>query len=108
MTKNFDHHKIDEIIHSRIRLSIMAALATVDVMDFLTLLDEVNTTKGNLSVHLSKLEENGYIVTEKKFVKKKTLTLCKITPEGITAFHEYLNMVEEFARKAATGKDSNQ
>lgn len=100
MSKQFDHQKIDEIIHSRIRLAIMAALATVDEMDFLTLLDEVNTTKGNLSVHLTKLEECGYIFIEKKFEQKKPVTLCRITNAGITAFQEYLSMVEEFARKA--------
>lgn len=101
MTKQFDHQKIDDVIHSRIRLAIIAALATVDEMDFITLLDEVNTTKGNLSVHLSKLEENKYVKIQKKFVGKKPLTTCKITSKGMSAFEEYLAMVEEFAKKTS-------
>lgn len=99
MGRQFDHQKIDEIIHSRIRLSIMAALATVDEMDFTSLLNEVNTTKGNLSVHLTKLEESGYIKIEKKFAGKKPLTLCRITRLGSNAFNEYLEMVSEFAKR---------
>jgi len=98
MTRQFDHRKIDVVLHSRIRLAIMAALATVDEMDFLTLLDEVNTTKGNLSVHMSKLEESKYIKIDKKFVNKKPVTSCRITKKGLTAFQEYLDMVEQFAK----------
>ena len=99
MSNQFDHQKIDEIIHSRIRLSIMAALATVDELDFLSLLDEVNTTKGNLSVHLTKLEESGYVEIIKKFEGKKPVTRCKITDAGLKALQEYLLMVEEFSKK---------
>ncbi len=98
MTSTFDHEKIDEIIHSRIRLAIMAALATVDQIDFTTLLKEVNTTKGNLSIHLTKLEEAGYVRIEKKFVNKKPLTLCSVTKRGSSALHAYLDMVTAFAK----------
>ncbi len=98
MTKQFDHQKIDIILHSRIRLAIMAALATVDEMDFLALLEEVNTTKGNLSVHMSKLENAKYIKIDKKFVSKKPVTSCKITKKGLQSFREYLDLVGEFAK----------
>lgn len=98
MSNQFDHKKIDEILHSRIRLSIIAALATVDETDFNTLLKEVNTTKGNLSVHLTKLESSGYVKIEKQFVDKKPLTTCKITKNGLKALKEYLNMVEEITK----------
>lgn len=100
MSKQFDHSQIDEIIHSRIRLSIMAVLATVDVMDFITLLNEVNTTKGNLSIHLSKLEECKYVKIDKRFIDRKPVTLCRITSKGLNALQEYLDMVSEFAKKA--------
>lgn len=99
MSKQFDHTKIDEIVHSRIRLSILAALATVDEIDFTTLMNEVNTTKGNLSVHLTKLENKGYVTIKKQFVGKKPLTTCKISEEGFNALKEYLDMVEEFAKQ---------
>lgn len=98
MKKQFDYKKINDVIHSRIRLAIMAALATVDEMDFKSLLNEINTTKGNLSVHLSKLDEKKYVKIKKKFIGKKTSTTCCITKKGLKAFQEYINMVEEFAK----------
>lgn len=100
MSKNLDHQKIDDLLHSRIRFSIMVALATVDETDFLTLLKEVNTTKGNLSVHLTKLEDAGYVKIIKKFVGKKPITLCKITKKGSAALDDYLKMIEQFAKIA--------
>lgn len=100
MSKNLDHQKIDDLLHSRIRFAIMVALATVDEIDFLTLLSEVNTTKGNLSVHLTKLEDAKYVQIVKKFVGKKPLTLCKITKVGSEALDNYLKMIEQFAKIA--------
>lgn len=100
MSKDLDHQKIDDLLHSRIRFAIMVALATVDEIDFLTLLDDVNTTKGNLSVHLTKLEEAKYVEITKKFVGKKPLTLCKITKIGSKALDDYINMIEQFAKIA--------
>jgi len=100
MPRELDHQKIDDLLHSRIRFAIMVALATVDEIDFLSLLDEVNTTKGNLSVHLTKLEEAKYIAIIKKFVGKKPLTLCKITTKGSKALEDYLTMIEQFAKIA--------
>ncbi len=61
MSKQFDYQKIDVYLHSRIRLSIMALLSTVDEIDFTTLCKEVNATKGNVSVHLKKLEALGFL-----------------------------------------------
>ncbi len=100
MSKDLDHQQIDDLLHSRIRFAIMVALATVDEIDFLTLLAEVNTTKGNLSVHLTKLEEAKYVEITKKFVGKKPLTLCKITKLGSKALDDYLKMIEQFAKIA--------
>ncbi len=99
MGKLFDHQNIDALLHSRIRLSIIAVLVTVDEIDFSTLCKEVNTTRGNLSVHLKKLEDGKYIRIDKKFVNKKPLTTCKVTKKGMKAFQEYLDMVEQFSRQ---------
>ena len=98
MGKLFDHQKIDELLHSRIRLSIVAVLVTVDEVDFSTLCNEVNTTRGNLSVHLKKLEDGKYIKIDKKFVDKKPRTTCKISKKGLKAFQEYLDLVEQFSK----------
>ena len=98
MSKQFDHENINVIIHSRIRLAIMAILATVDEIEFTVLCREVNTTKGNLSAHLKKLEDNKYIKVNKNFVNNKPLTTCKATRKGMKAFQQYLDMVEQFAK----------
>ena len=93
---NFDYQSIDNEIHSRIRLAIMAVLASVDDMDFNAIKKAVNTSDGNLSVHLKKLEETGHIAIEKKFVGRKPLTTCRITDEGRKSFEEYIQTVEKF------------
>lgn len=98
MDKLFDHQNIDVLLHSRIRLSIIAVLVTVDEVDFSTLCNEVNTTRGNLSVHLKKLEDGKYIKIDKKFVDKKPRTTCKISKKGLKAFQEYLDLVEQFSK----------
>ncbi len=99
MSKQFDYQKIDVYLHSRIRLSIMALLSTVDEIDFTTLCKEVNATKGNVSVHLKKLEEGKYIKIDKTFVDKKPLTTCKATKKGAKAFRDYLDMIEQFTKQ---------
>lgn len=95
----FDHKNIDEILHSRMRLAILAILSTVDEIDFTSLCKEVNTTNGNLSAHLKKLENISYITIEKQFVDKKPLTTCKVTEKGLKAFQDYLDMVEQLIKQ---------
>jgi len=98
--EKFDYQQIDNFIHSRIRLAIMAVLASVEEMDFVAIKEAVNTTDGNLSVHLKKLEENGYIKIEKKFVNNKPLTSCSLTEMGEKAFQEYITTVENFLKES--------
>ena len=69
----FDYQQLDDIIHSRIRLAIIAVLVTVDEAEFTFLKDKVNTTDGNLSTHLKKLEESGYVAVRKTFEKRKKI-----------------------------------
>ena len=75
----FDIGEIDEVIHGRMRLGIMAWLADAEVADFNTLKAMMNATQGNLSVHLRKLEDAGYIEIEKSFLGRKPLTRARIT-----------------------------
>ena len=70
----FDYQQLDEIIHSRIRLAIMAVLITVDEAEFTFLREKVNATDGNLSTHLKKLEEAGYIAVNKSFENRKPVS----------------------------------
>jgi len=80
---------VDRLIHEPSRAIILSILSTVDSADFLYLQRETNLTKGNLSVHLSKLESAGYIDIEKTYRGKVPLTLCRLTDIGRTAFEDY-------------------
>lgn len=90
----FDVSKIDEVIHGRMRLGIVAYLAGAEVADFNALKDALSATQGNLSVHLRKLEEAGYITIEKGFHGRKPLTRARLTPQGRAAFADYLRTME--------------
>ena len=90
----FDHTELDDVIHGRLRLGIMAYLSTVSPAPFVELKAKVNATDGNLSTHLSKLEEAGYVRMEKSFVGKKPLTRVYLTPAGRTAWIGYLNRLQ--------------
>lgn len=81
--------ELDRTIHEPARLMIVALLAAVKVADFQYLNLATGLTKGNLSVHLSKLEEAGYVAIEKTFKGKYPLTLCRLTEEGREALASY-------------------
>ncbi|QGZ96914.1 winged helix-turn-helix domain-containing protein [Terricaulis silvestris] len=90
----FDHTEIDDVIHGRLRLGVMAYLSTVSPAPFVELKGKVNATDGNLSTHLSKLEEAGYVRIEKKFEGKKPLTLVHLTKDGREAWIGYLSRIQ--------------
>ena len=90
----FDHTEIDDVIHGRLRLGVMAYLSTVSPAPFVELKAKVNATDGNLSTHLTKLEEAGYVKIEMKFAGKKPLTLVHITKQGRAAWIDYLNRLQ--------------
>ena len=81
--------ELDRVIHEPARLLIVTMLATVVEADFLYLLQATELTKGNLSTHLAKLEEAGYVEIEKAFRGKIPLTLARLTREGLSAFQNY-------------------
>lgn len=95
----FDIGKIDDVIHGRMRLGIMAYLADAEVADFTELRAVLEATQGNLSVHLRKLEEAGYIEIEKSFLNRKPLTRARITVAGRTAFAAYLDAIAKLVRE---------
>jgi DNA-binding HxlR family transcriptional regulator len=80
---------LDRMIHEPARLTIMALLSSVTSADFLFLLNQSGLTKGNLSVHLSRLEEAGYIQVEKTFRGKLPHTEYRLTQKGKLAFDQY-------------------
>jgi DNA-binding transcriptional ArsR family regulator len=87
---------IDRLLHEPSRTIIVAILAAVESADFLYLQRETGLTKGNLSVHLSKLEEAGYVNIEKTYRGKVPLTLCCLTDEGRKAFDAYRKQLKQF------------
>jgi DNA-binding transcriptional ArsR family regulator len=81
--------EVDRVIHEPARLMVVALLAAVKEADFQYLHTTTGLTKGNLSVHLSKLEEAGYVAIEKTFKGKYPLTLCRLTEKGREALASY-------------------
>jgi DNA-binding transcriptional ArsR family regulator len=88
--------EIDRAIHSPARLKIIALLAVVESADFTFILNQTGLTRGNLSSHLSKLEEVGYIHVKKEFVDRIPRTLISLSATGkraIEAYRENMNLV---------------
>jgi DNA-binding transcriptional ArsR family regulator len=81
--------ELDRIIHEPGRLMILALLAAVKECDFLYLLNETEMNKGNLSSHLTRLEEAGYVQIEKTYRGKVPQTLVRLTEHGRAAFNDY-------------------
>ncbi|MBV8889046.1 MAG: transcriptional regulator [Alphaproteobacteria bacterium] len=91
---DFDHAAIDELLHSRVRLAIVAFLAGAAMADFSAVRQATKTTDGNASVHLRKLEDAGYIAVEKRFVARKPQTLYALTERGRQALLDYVTHLE--------------
>jgi len=85
---------LDRVIHERMRLGIISALAANDKLSFSDLKKLLNTTDGNISVHARKLEDAGYVTMEKSFKGRVPLTEYAITKEGKKALERYLNHME--------------
>jgi DNA-binding MarR family transcriptional regulator len=88
-----DLGRIDDVIHGRMRLGIMVYLSDADSADFTELKTVLEATQGNLSVHLKKLEEAGFVAIDKSFKDNKPLTRVSITREGRKAFSAYLDAI---------------
>jgi DNA-binding HxlR family transcriptional regulator len=80
---------LDRVIHEPSRLLLVALLSSIESADFLFLLKESSLTKGNLTVHLSRLEEAGYIQVQKTIRGKFPHTEYQLTQQGRTAFDQY-------------------
>lgn len=85
---------LDRVIHERLRLGIVSALAVNDSMTFVELKNLLNTTDGNLSVHARKLEEAGYVACAKSFADRVPKTEYRLTAAGRRALEKYLGHME--------------
>ena len=88
--------ELDMLLHSQVRLAIMSVLIGVKTAEFSFLLENINTTKGNLSFQLNKLNEAGYIRIVKSFKGNYPLTTCEITEKGIHAYETYVNAIADY------------
>ena len=95
---NHETRQLDRLIHDRIRLGIMSALAGSESLSFGELKELLQTTDGNLSVHARKLEEAQYIACAKSFEGRVPRTRFRLTPAGRRAFESYLNHMEALIR----------
>ena len=91
---DYDHASIDEILHSRVRLAIVAFLAGAKNAEFSAVRDAIRTSDGNASVHLRKLEDAGYIAVQKRFVARRPQTLYALTARGKEALLQYVAHLE--------------
>lgn len=88
--------EIDQVIHAPARLMVLTYLYVVDSADFVFLKNMTGLTWGNLSTHLSKLEEAGYVSIKKEFENKKPHTMIRLTNPGREAFREYKQAMQLF------------
>jgi len=93
-----DIASFDRLIHEPARLAIMAILSACESADFTYLLNATGLSKGNLSAHLSKLEEGGYVAILKSFKGKYPNTTCALTTAGRKAFVAYRKQYLALAR----------
>jgi len=99
-TNPFDHGQIDDVIHGRLRLGIMAYLSTVSPAIFGELKEKVGATDGNLSTHLRKLEDAGYVRQEKRFVGRRPQTRVFLTDPGRKAWLGWIERMQGLMRAA--------
>ncbi len=100
---DFDYQQIDDLIHSRIRLAVIAALHTMGSASFSMIKKSVGATDGNLSVHMRKLEDAGYLEVEKSFVERKPVSIYSLTTSGKAALKAYILYLENMLPLKGTG-----
>ena len=92
--------ELDRLLHDRMRLGIVSALAAGDEMSFTDLKSALNATDGNLSVHARKLEEAGYVACTKTFSGRTPRTDYKLTASGRRALEKYLDHMDALIKAA--------
>lgn len=87
---------LDPLLHSELRLAIMSLLISAEEAEFPYIKEQTGATAGNLSVQVDKLSAAGYIEVEKTFKGKRPCTICRITPDGIKAFEQYVEAIKSY------------
>ena len=87
---------LDPILHSQLRLSIVSLLVGLEEAEFVYLREKTNTSAGNLSLQLDKLQKAGYVSIKKGFKGKYPVTTCKLTSKGLKAFERYVTTIKSY------------
>ena len=87
---------LDPILHSQLRLSIVSLLVGLEEAEFVYLKEKTNTSAGNLSLQLDKLQKAGYVSIKKGFKGKYPVTTCKLTSKGFKAFERYVTTIKSY------------
>jgi DNA-binding MarR family transcriptional regulator len=87
--------ELDRVVHEPARLAVMALLYVIDSADFTFLMNQTGLTWGNLSAHMSKLEEAGYIEVEKSFKGRRPNTSLRLSTQGRAALREYVRKMKQ-------------
>jgi DNA-binding MarR family transcriptional regulator len=93
---------LDRLVHEPARLAVMALLYVIDSADFIFLMNQTGLTWGNLSAHMTKLEEAGYIEVEKSFKGRRPNTNLRMTPVGRAVFQEYVSKMKRILQEFPT------
>ena len=86
---------LDRVVHEPARMAVMSLLYVVDSADFTFLMNQTGLTWGNLSAHMSKLEEASYVEVEKSFKGRRPNTALRLTRQGREAFREYVRTMKQ-------------
>ena len=96
--------KLDRVIHERQRLAIMSLLAATSELSFTDMRDTLGMTDGNLTAHIQKLQEAGYVSVTKSYQAKRPLTTYALTAPGKRAFTAYIDLLERIVRQTKPGE----
>jgi DNA-binding transcriptional ArsR family regulator len=105
---DFDHNAIDEVLQSRVRIAIVAFLASAGEVDFSDIRDAIRTTDGNASVHLRKLEDASYVTVDRRFVGRKPQTVYALTERGRKALLDHVAHLERLLRPGRAVKEKGK
>ena len=87
---------LDPVLHNQLRLAIVSLLVGVESADFNFLLEKTGSTRGNLSVQITKLKDAGYVMVKKTFKDNYPNTRCSLSAKGLKAFEEYVKAIKEY------------
>lgn len=88
--------ELNPILHNQLRLAIMSLLVANEEVSFSYIVDQTAASRGNVSVQISKLEQEGYVLVQKQFKGKKPLTSLSITSKGLEAMDRYTQALKEY------------